>query len=188
MSHLEVRKATKRRKPEFLQQDYHILKRVARHWRRPRGIDSKMRLHLKGYQKEVEPGYGSPKDVRGMHFSGLWPVKVATAEELGRLDAKTQGAVLLKVGMRRRKELLLKAKELGIRILNIREADKAVAAIDSALQERKKERKEKLKRRDRAPKEEKKAKKDKLAEKVSDEEKALAEKKEKDKLLTQKAP
>lgn len=188
MNHLEMKRAIKRRKPEFLQQDYHILKRVSRHWRRPRGIDSKMRLHLKGYQKEVEPGYGSPKDVRGMHYSGLWPVQVATTEELTRLDAKTQGALLLKVGMKRRKELLLKAKDLNIRVLNVKDSEKVLSGIDNALLDRKKTRKEKLKRRDKAAKEEKKGKKDKLAEKVSDEEKALAEKKEKDKLLTKKEP
>ncbi|MDO8480632.1 MAG: 50S ribosomal protein L32e [Nanoarchaeota archaeon] len=187
--HLAIRKSTKRRKPEFLQQDFHILKCISRHWRKPRGIDSKMRLHLKGYAKEVSPGYGSPRDVRGMHFSGFWPIQVATVEEIARLDVKTQGAVLLKVGMKRRKELIAKAKELGVKIINVKDSDAAMTAIDGEMQQRKQSRKDKLKRRDRAQKEEKKAKKeDKLAEKVTDEEKALAEKKEKDKVLTRKEP
>ena len=40
---LELRKKIKGKKPNFIRQDAHKHKRLARKWRKPKGIQSKMR-------------------------------------------------------------------------------------------------------------------------------------------------
>ena len=188
---LEKRKESKKKKPEFNMQDSHKLNRLKRKWRRPRGSDSKIRQNMKGYSKTVQPGYGSPKAVKGLHKSGLKPVIVSSLKDLEKTDKEKEGAIIKStVGDRKKTTIIAKAKELGVKILNIRDPDKYIAAVDEKFKARTalkaKKQKEKIENK---KKEEKKQKKeeDKLAEKViSEEEKADLDKKEKDKLLTKK--
>ena len=68
---LDKRRRIKKKKPDFIMQSAHKKSRLEQKWKRPRGIDSKMRLNLKGHQKCVEVGYRSPRAVRGLDKSGL---------------------------------------------------------------------------------------------------------------------
>ena len=187
---LEKRKAIKAKKPKFVRQDSHKIKRVGRKWRRPKGIDSKIRLRLKAYHKHVEMGYGSPKEVKGMDKSGLMAVIVANAKELEGVDKGKEGAVISSsVGRKKRVGILNKAKELAIKILNIREPEKYIEKVQQELKLRKEKKgKREKKKTERKEKEKKKTKdEDKLAEKImTEEEKQEQEKKEKDKILTKK--
>jgi len=61
---LELRKKIKQRKPEFIRQDAHKKAKLKRKWVRPRGIDSKIRLGLKGYGKKPSTGWSSPKGTK----------------------------------------------------------------------------------------------------------------------------
>ena len=70
MNHLALRAQMKGKKPEFIRQDAHKKPGLGWKWRRPKGITSKMRLHLKGYRRIVKKGYRSPKDVRGLTKDG----------------------------------------------------------------------------------------------------------------------
>ncbi len=183
------RKLIKAKKPHFVMQDAHKLKRLKDRWTKPRGIDSKMRLNLKGYHKSVEPGYGSPKEVRGLDRSGLEPIIVSNVADLEKLNSKKQGAIINgKMGNKKRIEVLKKAKELDIKVLNIKNTDNKIAKIEQEFKARKEDKaKTAKKKEEKKAKESKKDKKeDKLAEKVTEEEKAAAEKKEKDKVLTKK--
>lgn len=184
---LAKRKQIKRKKPEFTQQDAHKMNRLEKKWKRPRGIDSKMRLNLKGYKKKVQIGYGSPKLVRGLSKDGLKKVIVSSIKDLEGIDKK-EGIVISKtVGDRKRKEILTKAKELSLTVLNM-DIDKKLKSIDDNMEVRKaKKKKREKKQADKKAKEKKTEKKDKLAEKVlSEEEKVKEDKKEKDKVLTKK--
>ncbi|MEK6839492.1 MAG: eL32 family ribosomal protein, partial [Nanoarchaeota archaeon] len=91
------------------------------------------------------------------------------------------------VGMRKRIEIVKKAKEMKLRVLNIKDLDKFLAETEASLKQRKETKKSKLTRKEKA-----KAERLKKAEKVEEkkeevpEEKEKREKEEKRKLLEQK--
>ena len=119
---LKVRSEIKESKPEFARQESWRYKRVKSRWRAPRGIDSKMRYKLKAYPKQPATGYGSPRKVRGLHPSGLEEVAVHNVDELTKIDAVKQVArIAHTVSARKRLLIVEKAKELGIKILNLKE-------------------------------------------------------------------
>lgn len=187
---LEKRKAIKKKKPKFIMQDAHKLSKLKKKWRRPRGSDSKMRQGFKSYNKCVEPGYGSPKEVKGLDRSGLEPIIVNTLKDLENINKEKQGIIISSaVGKKKKVEIIKKANELTITILNIKDSSKYLNDVEQGMKQRKEERLKKSKKKaEKKVKEEKKEKKDdKLAEKVLDEEdKVKEEKKEKDKVLTKK--
>lgn len=116
---LELRRAVKARKPEFVRQENWRYKRVKENWRKPKGIDSKMRLQVKGWPKIVKVGYRGPRVARYLHPSGYRDVLVHNVEELSRLDASRDAArIASTVGARKRAVIVSKAKELGIKVLN----------------------------------------------------------------------
>lgn len=110
-------------KPDFSRYDWDKYYRIGRQetWRRPKGIDNAMRLELKGYAPKVKIGYGSPKEIRGLHPSGLIPVVVSSVTDLEKVkDKKDKVIVILssRLGLKKRLELLKRADELGIRVSN----------------------------------------------------------------------
>ena len=191
MELLQLRKAIKAKKPTFTRQESHRKKKMDDgKWRRPRGIHSKMRLHQRGKKTSPSPGYGSPREVEGLHSSGLRPVVVHTLQEIDGMQ-KHEGAIIgSKVGMRKRAMLVEHAKKKGVTVLNI-SSEKFLGEVADAMKARK-EAKKKSKVADK--KEEKKAeKKDaKAAEEkapeapATEEEQKKKEKEEKDKLLTKR--
>jgi len=76
MNLLKIRLEKKRKKPEFLRQNWFRLKRLGRKWRAPKGKQSKLRRHFFGKGHIPSIGYGSPSAVRGLHPSGLQEVLV----------------------------------------------------------------------------------------------------------------
>lgn len=118
---VEIRKRFKRKKPEFLR---HLwwkkpMFRNDPKWRRPKGVDNKMRLKLKGYPPLVEVGYRSPRAVRGIHPSGFKPVLVSSVKDLDKLDPRVHIVYLdSSMGLRKRLELVKLASEKGFRIVN----------------------------------------------------------------------
>ncbi|NPB02009.1 MAG: 50S ribosomal protein L32e [Methanopyri archaeon] len=116
---LKLREELKRKKPKFRRQEWHRYKRLGEKWRRPRGRHSKMRRKFKGKPKMPNPGYGSPAKVRGLHPSGYEEVLVYNPKDLEKIDPERQAArIASRVGARKREEIIKKAKELGIVVLN----------------------------------------------------------------------
>jgi large subunit ribosomal protein L32e len=110
----------KQKKPDFKRQDWFKCKRIGTSWRRPKGLHSGMRKQLKHRPAIVKVGYRSPVLVRGLHPSGLEDILIHNIKELEALNPETQGArVASTVGKRKRMEIVKRAKELGVKILNI---------------------------------------------------------------------
>src|SRR3989339_1790860 len=117
---LEVRKKIKGKKPEFIQQDYHKKRRMSRKWKRPTGLHSKMRHQFKGYLRRVKQGWRSPVEIRGYHGKGMKAVIVHSVKDLEGFD-KSAGIIIAKtVGLKKRLEIINKATELKLVILNIK--------------------------------------------------------------------
>ena len=187
---LGLRKVLKKKKPDFVKQDAHKLKRVPKKWKKPRGLQSKIRLHIRGYRKEVSKGYCSPKQVRGLHPTGLKPIWVATKNQLQDINKEEQGIIIKKtVGKKKKIELIKIANEKGIVILNVKNAETFVKTVEENLAKKKQEKQNKILEKSKKQKEavKKPTKKETPAkEEKSEEEKKEQEKKEKDKILITK--
>ncbi len=120
---LRVRRRMKSRKPEFRHFEAHKKLRLRKlGWRRPRGIHNKFRRRYGGkWSGRVlpNPGFSSPKAVKGLHPSGYEEVLVYTIKDLESIDPKRQAVrIASRVGLRKRLVIEEKAKELGLKILN----------------------------------------------------------------------
>ena len=114
-----LRQRVKARKPDFVRQESWRYVRVKESWRKPRGMDSKMRLQKKGWPPIVKVGYRGPAKARGLHPSGFREVLVHNVEELERLDpAKEAARIAHTVGLKKKLEIMRRAEELGIYVLN----------------------------------------------------------------------
>ena len=185
-----LRKAMKAKKPNFIRQDSHKKKRVGVAWKKPKGLQSKMRLCRKGYRKSASTGYGSPKQVAGLSKEGLVKINVACVKDFENIDNKAQGIIInSSVGNRKRLEIFKAAKEKQITVLNIKDTEKYAAKIESVRNKKKEEQMKKDTEKKKKVKEAEEKKSEKLeskVESVSDEDKKLIEKKEKDKVLISK--
>jgi large subunit ribosomal protein L32e len=111
----------KHKKPKFRRQESWRFKRVPDRWRKPHGVDSKMRKKIKGWPACPTTGYRSPKKTRGLHPSGFVETLVQTVEDLAGLDPELQAIrIARRVGGRKRVEILTLAEERGIHVLNPR--------------------------------------------------------------------
>jgi len=110
---------TKHKKPKFRRQESWRYKRVPDKWRRPHGVDSKMRKKVKGWPVCPTTGYRSPKKSRGLHPSGFVETRVHSVVDMGGIDPELQAIrIARRVGGRKRVEILALAEERGIHVLN----------------------------------------------------------------------
>jgi len=108
-----------RKKPKFRRWLSHELKRIDKSWRRPRGMHSKIREHEKSKFRIPNKGFGAPKELRGLHPSGFKEILVSNVNDLERVDPKIQAVKIAHaVGKKKRVEILKKAEELKIKVLN----------------------------------------------------------------------
>ncbi|MES0326134.1 MAG: 50S ribosomal protein L32e [Candidatus Bathyarchaeia archaeon] len=116
---LKIRSRINKKRPHFKRYESWRLVRIKDQWRKPRGIDNKMRTELQGWPKSVKIGYRGPAAVRGLHASGMEEVMVWNTKDLEKVDPETHVARIGgTVGGRKKETMLEKAKELKIRILN----------------------------------------------------------------------
>lgn len=89
-------------------------------WKRPRGKDNPGRLRLKGYPPMASAGYGTRSDLRSLHPSGLKPAVIHNIKELELLNpSKHILYISSSLGLKKKLELIEKAKAKGFRIANL---------------------------------------------------------------------
>ena len=119
----QIRQKYLAKKPDFLRYDWDKYYRLERQekWRKPYGRDNKTRLKIRGFPPIVSIGYRLPKQVRGLHASGLNQVVINNVDELLKIKDKKDNVIITissTVGFKKRLEILAKAKELGFKVSN----------------------------------------------------------------------
>ena len=116
---LAKRKEISDHRPAFVRQESWRYTRIHPEWRKPRGVDSKMRRQDKGWPSLVKVGFRGPVGARGLHPSGHREVLVHRPGDLAHLipgsDVARIGGT---VGAKKRAAILERATELGIRVVN----------------------------------------------------------------------
>jgi large subunit ribosomal protein L32e len=148
---LRIRNRINKKRPHFKRYESWRFVRLKDIWKKPRGIDNKMRTELQGWPKSVKIGYRGPAAVRGLHSSGMEEVMVWNAKDVEKVDPETQVARIGgTVGGRKKETILAKAEELKIRILNpgIMEPEDDFEELDDEDEEEDKSEEEELKEDD----------------------------------------
>jgi large subunit ribosomal protein L32e len=120
---IKLRRKQKRKKPSFQRQEGYRLKKLKSQstskWRRPKGRHSKLRQKEKARGKHPSPGYGSPREAKGLGRSGLKEIMIANPSQIKDTDPKTE-AILISgtVGKAKREKILDSAKRHGIKVVN----------------------------------------------------------------------
>lgn len=192
---VEIRNKLKAKKPTFTRQDAHKKKRVGTGWRKPKGRQSKMRLHRKSYARGRSSGYGSPKAAYGLSREGFKQVVVAKVADFSGLDTKTDGIIIARTtGNRRKAELIDYASKNSFTLLNA-DSQSFKKSLDLVLEQKAAKKKELTKKREskdaaakvaeaKDKKKSEKATATKAKADVSESEKKAQVKKEQDKILT----
>jgi large subunit ribosomal protein L32e len=116
---VEKRSEVARTRPRFVRQESWRYVRIKPMWRKPKGIDSKMRRQDKGWPKLVRVGYRGPAAARGLHPSGHFEKAVHRPADLeGMVPGRDVARIGGGVGARKRALILGRANELGIRVVN----------------------------------------------------------------------
>jgi len=117
---LQVRTRARRKKPKFVRAESWRYARFSPSWRRPRGLDNKIRRKILGWPASPSTGYKGPKIARYLHPSGYREVIVENVADLAGIDASTEAIrIAHRVGARKRAEIIAKATELNLKILNL---------------------------------------------------------------------
>lgn len=116
---LRVRKRQKLKKPHFVQTDQHKKKKLQDTWRRPRGHHNKKRQYITSKGQMARVGFGSPAAVKGLHPSGFEEVLLDRLQDMEHINPGIQAVRISRtVGQRKRMQIIQKAKDLGLKILN----------------------------------------------------------------------
>ena len=118
----EKKTISKRNKPKFLRTDWHKKIKLGRgvkknqKWHGAKGRQNKFRLCRKGRGQRPKVGWGSDLSVRDKVL-GLEVVRIANLKELLAVE-KGFGIIIGSVGKKKRLELIKKAQELNLKVVN----------------------------------------------------------------------
>ncbi|MCK4649988.1 hypothetical protein KAT36_02030 [Candidatus Pacearchaeota archaeon] len=119
---VEEKKTTERNKPKFLRTDWHKKIRLGKgvkknqKWRGAKGRQNKFRLGRKGRGQRPKVGWGADVSIKNF-VEGVKTVRVENVTELSKVG-KEAGIVIGRVGAKKRAEIIAKANEMKLPILN----------------------------------------------------------------------
>lgn len=179
---LKTRKRVKKKKPSFVRPESWRYVKLKESWRRPRGLDHKVRRKIKGWPPGVSVGYKGPKAARGLHPSGYREVLVHNAKEVSNVDPKFEAArIAHTVGKRKRAQIIAEAKERKVFILNFTPVKELAEAIteeeEPTEEEEEKSEKPAVEKKKESVKKEEKPRRRLLGRRKSSEKKQKAQKK-----------
>ncbi|MEM4245402.1 MAG: 50S ribosomal protein L32e, partial [Candidatus Nanoarchaeia archaeon] len=152
---LELRRKLKKKKPRFLRQDAHRVKKLEKKWRAPKGRHSKMRFKLRSYRKQPSIGYSSPRKVRGLDSKGRVELIIENVKQLEKV--KNEVVVIgATVGTKKKIEILKKIKEKNLQVKNVRNIEEFIKQAEEKLKEKKEEAKKRKKEKKKSKEEEEK--------------------------------
>ncbi|EKX51234.1 large subunit ribosomal protein L32e, cytoplasmic [Guillardia theta CCMP2712] len=114
-------KIVKKKSNKFVRFHADLFKRMAQSWRKPHGMDGRFRRHFKGTPKHVKIGYGSNKKTRFLMPDGFLKFRVSNVAELELLlmhNKKYAAEIAQNVSTRKRKAIVERAEQLGIKVTN----------------------------------------------------------------------
>ncbi|NIA10641.1 MAG: 50S ribosomal protein L32e [Nitrospiraceae bacterium] len=116
----EIKKLlSEKKKPKFVRQQWYQFKRLKVKWVKPRGRHSKLRKGLRYRTPVAKIGYGTPKKIRALHPSGFEEIMVYNVGDVEGVNPEKEAIRISgRVGGRKRSEIVKKADEMGIRVLN----------------------------------------------------------------------
>jgi large subunit ribosomal protein L32e len=119
---LVKRTIVKKRTKKFARHQADLFMRISRtSWRKPKGIDGRVRRRFKGALPMPNIGYGSDKRTRNVHPNGFKAVVINNAAELEMLmmHNRTYAATVAhNVSARIRREIIERAEQLAVRVTN----------------------------------------------------------------------
>merc|ERR1712099_75415 len=114
-------KIVKKRTKKFIRHQSDRYKKLTRNWRKPKGIDNRVRRKFKGMYLMPNIGYGSAKTTKHMLPIGFRKVLVHNIKELEVLmmqNKKFCAEIAHGVSAKNRKTLVERAQQLCIRVTN----------------------------------------------------------------------
>jgi len=111
----------KKKTNKFIRHQSDRYVKVKDNWRKPKGIDNRVRRRFKGQYLMPNIGYGSAKATRHMMPTGFLKVLVNNVKELEMLmmqNRKYCAEIAHGVSSKKRKQIVERAQELSIRITN----------------------------------------------------------------------
>merc|ERR1712228_618932 len=114
-------KIVKKRTKKFTRHQSDRYNKLSRNWRKPKGIDNRVRRRFKGMYVMPNIGFGSAKNTRHMLPTGFRKVLVHNVKELEVLmmqNKKFCAEIAHGVSAPKRRQLVERAQQLAIRVTN----------------------------------------------------------------------